>query len=174
MSFRRRRMTQPVKSIKHVVDTNGSIGGTASTTAVITTVDTPVRSSPNNVANASRVNAIFLRVEVIQEVAAAGIDNIYMIVFKNPGSSIGAPAVDNVGTSDNRKWIIHQEMIMTGSVLTAANAIPRTLFKGVIMLPRPYRRFGIDDELQVVIGHRTGESTQRTNFCLQCIYKEFR
>jgi len=175
MSFRRRRMMSPIRSIKHVVDTNGAITGAgASTTSVIDTVDDPTRAISNNVANGSRVNAIFLRVEVIQVIAAGGIDNIYLQVFKNPGNGLVAPAVDQVGTNDNRKWVIHQEMMMTGTVLTATDAIPRTLFKGVILIPKPYRRNGIDDRLDVIIGHRTGEVTQKTNFCLQAIYKEFR
>jgi len=46
------------------------------------------------------------------------------------------------------------------------------LFKGVIMIPKSLQRFGLEDRLQVIIGHRTGEATQKTDFCLQCIYKE--
>ncbi len=175
MSFRRRRMMSPIRSIKHVVDTNGGItGGTPSTTSVINTVDDPSRTVPNNVANGSRVNAIYLNVQVIGEVAAGGVDNIYMIVFKNPGTDMNAPNVDTVGTDDNRKWVIHQEMVMTNNGLTGNPAVPKTLFKGVILIPKPYRRNGIDDRLDVLIGHRNGEVTQTSFFCLQCIYKEYR
>jgi len=177
MSFRRRRMQSPVRSIKHVVDTNGAITGAApSITDVINTVDDPARGVSNNVANGSRVNAIFIRVEVVSIIGAGGIDNIYLLVFKNPGNGLVPPQVDQVGTSDNRRWVFHQEMLMTGQPggnPGSAN-IPRTLFKGVVMLPRSYRRNGIDDKVQVVLGHRLGEVTQKTNFCVQAIYKEFR
>jgi len=166
---------RPVVSVKHIVDTNGVIvGGTASTTDVIDTVNSPVSTVSNNVANGSYVRALFLNVQAIQLVVAGGINNLYMIVYKNPGNNVPAPAVDDVGTKDKRRFVIHQEMIMTGSVLTAADAVPRTLFKGVIRIPKVYQRNGYDDKFQVVIGHRNAEVTQQTDFCLQCIYKEFR
>ncbi len=174
--FNRGLALRPVRSLKHVIDTNGGItGGTPSTNDVIQAVDDPaaITGTPQQVHIGSTVHGIFLNVQVIQKVAAGGVDNIYMIVFKNPGNNLTAPNVDAVGNSDDRKHVIHQEMIMTGTVLTAAAAIPKTLFKGVIQIPRGMKRFGVQDRIQVVIGHRNGEATQQSNFCLQCIYKEF-
>jgi len=167
---------RPVHSLKHIVDTNGAIVAAAqSITDVIVTVDSPgAVTGPNQVEVGSTVNAIFLNVQVIQEIPAGGVDNIYMYVYKNPGGDLTGPAVDGVGASDERKRVIHQEMVMTGTVLTAASAVPKTLFKGVVLIPKGLRRNGVQDKLQVVIGHRTGEATQSSNFCLQCIYKEFR
>ncbi len=175
MSFRRRSLRlRPVQSLKHIVDTNGGVsGGAQSVNDVVVAVQNPAPTALNQVNIGATVNAIFLRVEVIQEVAAGGIDNIYMYVYKNPGGNLATPAVDSVGTTDKRKFVLHQEMMMTGTALTAASAIPRTLFKGVVMIPRGYKRFGVEDKLQVVIGHRAGEATQVSNFCLQCIYKEY-
>ncbi len=164
-----------VNSLKHIIDTNGGItGGTPSTTDVITTVDNPAAGTSNQCSIGSRVNAIFLNVQIIQVVAAGGVDNIYLIVYKNPGGDLLGPNVDGVGVSDDRKRVLHQEMVMTGNVLTAASAIPKTLFKGVVLLPKAIRRNGVQDKLQVIVGHRSGEATQQSNFCLQCIYKEFR
>ncbi len=165
---------RPVQSLKHIVDTNGGITGAgASVNDVINAVDAPVIATPNQIHQGSTVNAIFLRVDVIQKVAAGGVDNIYMIVYKNPGGNVPNPAVDGVGVSDKRKFVFHQEMAMLGTNLTPTDAIPRTLFKGVIKIPPRYKRFGFNDKLQVVIGHRVGEVTQQSEFCLQCIYKEY-
>ncbi len=176
MSMRRANLRlRPVNSLKHVVDTNGGItGGTPSVNDVITVVGNPSNGTPNECETSSLVRAIYLRVEVIQKVAAGGVDNVYMYVQKNPAADLLNPPVDAIGSNDKRKFIIHQEMMMTGSVLTAADAIPRTLFKGVIKIPGSYQRNGVNDKLQVVIGHRSAEVTQQSNFCLQCIYKEFR
>ncbi len=175
MPFRRGQGLRPIRSLKHVVDTNGGItGGTPSTNDVIDVVANPLNTASNECANGGRVSSIYLNVQVIQKVAAGGVDNIYMIVYKNDGNNVSAPAVDAVGVSDLRRHVIHQEMIMTGNVLTAAAAIPKTLFKGVIKIPRSLQRSGLDDKLQVVIGHRNAEATQQSNFCLQCIYKEFK
>ncbi len=166
----------PVRSVKHVVDTNGGItGGTPSITDVLRTVDDPrATGSPNEVGVGSTVHGMFLNVQIIQKVAASGVDNIYMIVYKDVAGATLQPAVDSVGTSNLRRFVLHQEMIMTGNVLTAAAAIPKTLFKGFIAFPKTFKRGAIDDRMQVVIGHRAGEVTQQSNFCLQAIFKEFR
>lgn len=164
----------PVRSVKHVVDTNGAIvAATPSVTDVIDTVADPADLSTNQCATGSTVHSIYLRVEVIGKDSASGVDNIYMIVYKNPADTIAPPIVDGVGSSDKRRFVIHQEMMMLDFKGTTSG-FPRTLFKGVIKLPRTFKRNGIDDKLQVVIGHRLGETTQLSEFCLQCIYKEFR
>ncbi len=163
----------PVRAYKHIIDANGAIsGGTPSVIDVIDTVADPTDTS-NQCATASTVHAIYLRVEVIGKDSAGGVDNIYMIVYKNPGANVTAPAVDAVGASDKKRFVIHQEMMMLDFKGTTSG-FPRTLMKGVVLIPRGYKRNGFDDKLQVVIGHRTGEVTQLTEFCLQCIYKEFR
>ncbi len=169
---------RPVKSLKHIVDTQGAlIAAAQSVTDVINVVPSPVIATTNEVAEGSTVHAIYLRVEIASVVAAGGVDNNYMIVYKNPGNNVAPPSnLDSVGVSDNKRFVMHQEMMMTGqngSNPGAAN-IPRTLFKGVVRLPRNYRRMGYDDKLQVVLQHRNGEATQRTDFCIECIYKEFR
>ena len=181
MSMRNRRSAlrlRPVKSLKHIVDTQGAlIAAAQSVTDVINTVTSPDLATANQVAEGSTINAIYLRVEVASVVAAGGVDNIYMIVFKSPGNNITPPGnLDSVGISDKKRFVLHQEMLMTGqngSNPGAAN-IPRTLFKGVVVLPRTFKRFGYDDKLQVILQHRAGEATQRTDFCIECIYKEFR
>lgn len=168
------RSLRPVQSVKHIVDTNGGItGGTPSVTDVIVTRDTPAAATTNECAVGSTVHAIFLNVQVVPIIAAGGVNNIYMIVYKNPGSSIPAPNVDSVGTSDDRRRVLHQEMLMLGNGNIDTN-ISRTLFKGVVRLPRSIKRNGILDKLQVVVGHRAAEQTQSSDFCLECIYKEFR
>ena len=177
MAFRNRRAfaLRPVTSLKHVVDTNGGISAAAvSTTDVMQAVDGPqYLISPQQINTGANMKWIFLNVQVIQEVAAGGIDNIYLAVYKNVGNNTAlAVNLDSIGTSDRKRFVIHQEMVMTGTALTAASAVPKTLFKGVIRIPKSLQRFGLEDRLQVLISHRTGEATQVTNFCLQCIYKE--
>jgi len=167
---------RPVNSVKHIVDTNGAVAAALqSTTDVINTVDSPQTIiNPNQVHVGSNVKAIYLRVEVIGKIGAGGVDNIYMAVVKNPANFFTFPNLDNQGISTRRKYIIHQEMIMTTPQNLSDNiGFPRTLFKGVIVIPNLYQRNGINDRLQVLLQHRTGEVTQTTNFCIESIYKEF-
>ncbi len=166
---------RPVKSIKHVVDSRGLVITDAqSITDVINTEENPVSTSPNQVQAGSTVHSIYLRVEVRGgAVATSGPENIYLGVYKNPGANLTPPNIDSVGSSDNRRWFIHQEMLML-TPTTAEGGFPRTLFKGVIKLPRAYKRQAIDDKLQVILQQKAGEVNQTTIFCIQCIYKEFR
>ncbi len=47
---------------------------------------------------------------------------------------------------------------------------PRTIFNGVIVISRGYRRFGPNDELQLDLL----SPGVNINFCFQAHYKEFR
>ncbi len=170
----RRQGLAPINRVKHVVDTNGAISmGAQSITDVIKAIDNPANSVSNECATASKVYSIYLRVEVIGKDSAGGVDNIYLYVYKNPANDLANPPVDSIGTNDKRKFVIHQEMMMLDFKGTTSG-FPRTMFKGVIKIPKAYQRNGINDRLQVVIGHRPAETTQLTEFCLQCIYQEFR
>ncbi len=176
MPFRRGgNRLRPVNSLKHVVETNGTVtAALASVTDVIDSVRNPDEVQPNQCEISSIVNAIYLRVEVVGTTAAGGVDNIYMGVFKNQTGNLTAPALDTVGASDKRRYFLHQDMIMLAPFVTGGTQFPRTLFKGVVMLPRSFRRNAVDDKLQVILQHRSGEATQTTRFCIECIYKEFR
>ncbi len=162
---------RPVNSVKHVIDTSGVVvGGATSTTDIINTVDSPdALTNQNHVGSA--VKFIYLKVEVVGVIAYAGVPRVYMYVFKNESSDISFPAVDAVGASSNKRFIIHQEMTMIADLLQTD--FPRTMFKGVIRIPKHYQRNAITDKLQVVIGNAAGESTGSARFCIQSIYKEF-
>ncbi len=158
---------RPVKSLKHIVDIQGALGvATKQDEDLVRASDAPVFSTnPQDVETGATVNAIFLNVQV-SATSTAALANVYMYVMKNPGNNITEVNANVVGTSDIRKHVIHQEMIMTEKNTTA---IPRTLFKGVIKLPRGMRRFGIEDRLVLSL-FAPGTTYE---YCVQCIYKEY-
>ncbi len=162
---------RPVHRIKHVVDVQGSLSDSVSAVPLIETVDAPTLGSPTQVETGSKVNGIYLKVEVLHS-SGNGLPNCYMIVRKNPGNILGPGTIDpkQVGISDDKKWVIHQEMIMGSG--DAGNGLPRVLFNGVIKIPRGYIRNGPNDKLEVIM--KTGQSPILFDFCLQCHYKEFR
>ncbi len=159
---------RPVQRIKHVVDSEGAlVAGTRSVVDLITTVDQPVLANVNNVQTASTVNGIYLHVEV-SHTSGAGRPNIYMAIFKNPGANLSNFDGDAVGADDNKKYVIHQEMLMMSG--DAGNGLPRPLFNGVIAIPKGYRRNGPKDKLSCILFSKTVAA----DFCLQAHYKEFR
>ncbi len=158
---------RPINRVKHVVDQQqAAVAGTQVATSLIDTVDAPVLAQVDEVETGSTVNAIYLKVE-INATSSAALANAYMFVFKNPASALTAPTANIVGSSDVKKYVIHQEMVM---LQQQDGSNPRTLFNGVIVIPRGYRRNGPDDNMSVLIF----SPGVNLNICVQCHYKEFR
>ncbi len=159
---------RPVHRIKHVVDSDGAlVAGTKSTVDLIASKDAPVLAQVNQVQTGSKVNGIYLHVEV-SHTSGAGRPQIYMMIMKNPGNALSIPEPNAVGSNDNKRYIIHQEMLMMSG--DAGNGLPRPIFNGVIKIPKGYIRQGPDDRLQCVLL----SPNVAADFCLQSHYKEFR
>jgi len=158
---------RPVNSIKHIVDQQGGLViGTRQTVVLVKAVDAPVLANANEVETSSIVNSMFLKVECYATSTAA-LANCYMYVAKNPGANLNTVNGNVVGSSDIKKFVIHQEMVMLEKNTTG---LPRILFKGVIKLPRGYRRMGTKDEVQLLL-YSPGVTV---DFCVEAIYKEYR
>ncbi len=158
---------RPINRIKHVIDFQGGIvAGTQQLTDITDTVDAPVLANRAEVQTGSTVNGIYLKVEAYASTAGA-LSNIYMYVAKNPGNNLTLPNANSVGSSDNKRFVIHQEMVMMQKVV---NGNPRILFNGVIAIPRGYRRMAPDDKLILA----TLAPGVNADLCVQCHYKEFR
>ncbi len=157
---------RPIHSLKHVVDVQGGlVAGTQSLNFIADAVDNPVSTvSPAQVETGSTVNSIFLNIQVAATGTAA-LANVYMAIWKNPGNNLTMPQANAIGISDNRRHVFHQEMIMTEKNTTA---IPRTLFKGVLSVPKGMRRMGVDDAIVVALL----APGVNFDFCIQSIYKE--
>ncbi len=167
--FRRRRQgssLRPISRIKHVIDNqSGMTLGVTLGVNLIKAVDAPVLANTSEVETGSTVNGIYLKVEAYATSSGA-LANFYMLVYKNPGGNISAPAPNTVGSNDNKRYVIHQEMVMFQK---QTDSNPRTIFSGVIVIPRGFRRFGPNDllELQML------SPGVNADVCVQCHYKEF-
>ncbi len=170
--FNRGMAIRPVHRIKHVVDIQNAVAaGTQSNQTLALTVDAPVLGNPTEVETGSKVNGIYLNIEAYATSSGA-LSNMYIAVFKNPGGNLTNPVPNAVGISDDKRFVIHQEMKMLQKEPTAdaLGGNPRTLFNGVIVIPRGYRRMGPNDIISVSL-LAPGVSA---DFCIQCHYKEFR
>ena len=166
---------RPVQSLKHIVDVpTSTVLAVQSVVPVVDATDSPSQTNVTGVQQGSTVNAIYLRVEVLGTTSYTQVPRVYMSVFKNPGNNFTPPNANGSGTSDLRKHIIHQEMVMISGVGLEGSGFPRTLFNGVIKIPPRLKRFGFDDRLSVLLQNGAGETTGIANCCVQCIYKEYR
>ncbi len=165
--FNRRQSLRPVNRIKHVIDVQGGhVLNNQGFTNLAIAVDNPVQSTSNQVAVGSTINGIYLNVEAYATTAGA-LANIYMMVVKNPGANLTFPQANLVGVDDNKKYVIHQEMKMMEQ---SVNGNPRTVFNGVIVIPKHLRRMAPGDVI-TMFNFAPGVDT---SVCLQCHYKEFR
>ncbi len=163
---------RPVNRIKHVVDIQQALPvNTPLPINVVKTVDSPVLANAAEVLTGSRVGGFFATVEVVaSETSTTATPNLYIYFSKNPGGVFGTmPNGNVVGTSDKKKYVIHQEMVMINP-LDGGN--PRNVFKGVIKIPKGYARNGPEDLIQMwMFIPSTGVAV---NICAQFHYKEFR
>ena len=167
MAFRNRYSMRPVNRIKHVFDVqNALVAGTQVNTTIAASTDTPTLADTDGVETGSKIGSFFIVVEAVATSSAA-LPNCYFILFKNVGGNLGTPPANTVGANDNKRYVIHQEMVMFQEQ-TGSN--PRTIFKGVIKIPRGYQRNGPNDLWQIGL-LAPGVSV---NFCIQVHYKEFR
>ncbi len=168
--FRKSLNLRPINSVKHIVDFSAALGsGTQLEIDLIVAKDNPTLAAPADVSVGCAVKWVYLTLEVsANEVVGGAIPNFYMYVWKNPGGNLTDTSPANTGDSDNKKHILHQEMVMFENTATGGN--PRNVFKGVIKIPRGKQRFGFEDKLGLVLL----SPAVNINLCFQCIYKEFR
>ncbi len=133
----------------------------------------PAISAVTQVNEGSTVNAIYLRVESMATNQWSGVSRVYLAVFKQVGGVGPFPDANAVGGNVLKKRVIHQEMIQLAGTLSGTDNFPRTLFNGVIKIPKSLRRFGYFDELHVLLQNGAGETTGIANHCVQTIYKEY-
>ncbi len=163
-----RSALRPIHRIKHVIDSQFATAlGVVENTTLAISVDAPTLAGVAQVETGSTINGIFLSIEVVNTGVTGVLANCYMMIFKNPGGNLTFPNPNVVGADDNKKYVFHQEMIM---LQMQDNSNPRTLFKGVIAIPKHYRRMAINDTIVVSVFSPGIEITG----CIQCHYKEFR
>ncbi len=165
---------RPINTLKHVIDSQQVIpAGTKNGFDIVVAAENAVSTVANQNDVGSNVRTIFLNIQVVNSVNAAGaINNVYMYVIVNPGGIISNatyPEVNEIGISNFRKQVFHQDMAMLSD---ANDSIPITLFKGVLKIPRKATRLGIDDKIIVFVGTPVGGA--EVDACVQCIYKEIR
>ncbi len=162
---------RPINRIKHVVDASATVGAGVNGGATIAlATDTPTLGVVSSVETGCKINGFYCRVEVASNEAIdlGAIPNVYLIIWKNTGGNLTAPAPNAVGANDNKRFVIHQEMTMIENKGQGSNA--RTLFNGVIVIPKGMRRMGPNDLWQALVLCPALDTAQ----CFQFHYKEFR
>ncbi len=170
--YRSRGMAlRPVNRIKHVVDASATVAAAATAGfPIASATDTPTLAATGSVETGSKINGFYIRVEAAsnEAISLGAIPNFYFLLWKNPGGNLTVPALNLVGSDDNKRFVIHQEMTMIENKGQGSN--PRTIFNGVIVIPKGMRRMGPNDIWTV----QTLCPILDNAVCIQVHYKEFR
>ncbi len=169
--YRRAMAMRPVNRIKHVVDLSGTIAANANGVFnIATATDTPTLAVTSSVETGSKINGFYIRAEIAsnEAISLGAIPNVYLLIWKNPGGNLVRPTINSAGDDDNKRFYVHQEMSMIENKGQGSNA--RTLFNGVVVIPKGYRRMGPNDVWEVLILCPALDTAQ----CIQVHYKEFR
>lgn len=132
--------------------------------------DTPTLANISSVETGSKINGFYLRLEVASNEAIdlGAIPNVYLAVWKNTGGNLSAVVPNIIGANDNKRFVIHQEMTMIENKGQGSNG--RTLFNGVIVIPKGMRRMAPNDVWTAQIISPALDIV----VCMQVHYKEFR
>ncbi len=162
---------RPINRIKHVIDASATVAANTDTGFVLAdTTDTPTLAATTSVETGSKINGFYIRCEAASNEAIdlGAIPNFYFMVLKNPSNSLTFPDGNVIGSSDLKRFVIHQEMTMLENKGQGSNA--RTIFNGVVVVPKGMRRMAPDDRWIV----RIICPALNTAVCIQAHYKEFR
>ncbi len=166
--FNRGNYLRPVNRIKHVVDSQFAVAlGVNNDFTIAFASDTPDLATAAEVETGSVIRDFFVSVEVVNTGVTGVLANAYALFFKNPGGNLTIPAANAVGIDDNKRYVFHQEMVMLNMT---DNGNPRTLFKGVLRVPKHMQRMAPNDLLQL----RVFSPGVALNGCIQVHYKELR
>jgi len=150
-----------------VVDIQGGINlGTQKVEDIVIADDAPTLAATKKVQTGSTVNGIYFKIESYATTSGA-LANFYIAIVKNPGGNVTFPNANAIGADDNKRFVIHQEMVMFQKV-TPSN--PRTVLNGVVVIPKGYRRMAPNDTIQVLVF----SPGVNCDFCIEAHYKEFR
>ncbi len=165
--FRRALAIRPVNSTKNIIDTEGALVATTnSVTDVAVGVEVQNYSSTSNeVPRGGRVTSFYYSVFVFANNEASSDNVVDMYWWKNVGGVSTLPTAGNTGTSDLKRFIIHEEKGLAGDL--GNGGLPMVV-KGVIKVPPSKQKFGLNDKLQLVIN-----SNINGKFCAKQIYKVF-
>ncbi len=166
--FNRGNYLRPVNRIKHVVDEQFITAlGVVHDHTIAFASDTPDIGTTAEVETGSTIRSFFTSIEVVNTGATGVLPNCYLMMFKNPGGNLTFPNPNAVGVDDNKKYVFHQEMLMLQGI---HDSNPRTLFKGVIKIPRHLQRMAPND---LIVSRIFSPGIEITG-CIQDHYKELR
>ncbi len=171
-----RTSLRPINRRKNVVDQSGIMAASTNVVLdfIITTVDQADLSVVDEVTTGSTVNGFYMSFYAISEggEVAAEVPLVDWYIIKDPGGSFGStfsatklPTPGSTGSHVNKRFIIHEEKGLAGGGDASTGGVPM-IFKGVLGVPRGFRRMAPQDRLTIC-----ARANFNTKECTKFIYK---
>ncbi len=116
-------------------------------TNIAKAVDNPATTVNTDVAQGSVIKAVWLSIDFCGLAATGVQQSTGLYLFKNPGANLTGPSPFNVGTSNEKKFVIKEWSQMT---MRNQDGNPPYHWEGWIKIPKRYQRMGTDDIWQMI------------------------
>ncbi len=163
-----RRQMSVVSSIKNVVDFASGITSTNTNDVIALATNSPLSTTQNHVANGCIIKAIWVVIDVCGLGGTGVLNSFDGYLMKNPGANLTPPGAGNVGTSNEKKFVVKQWHAM---IMRNQDGNNPYHWEGWVKIPKQYRRMGTDDTWNILINCTASVTGHKS---IQCIYKWFR
>jgi len=157
----------PVNSFKNIIDTDGGlVAGLASVTPVAIAVEVQnLVATSNNVPRGGHVRSFYYSLFVFADDTTGSVPPLIDVYWwKNVGGVSTRPTNGSTGSSDLKRFILHEEKGLSSS--KELGGMPM-IVKGVVKVPPSKSKFGLNDTIEMVL-----ESANISGqFCAKHIYK---
>ncbi len=163
-------MRAPIHSKKHIVQISQSTvsQAAAASTSLVQAIEGQ-SSTPTQIEEGAIVKACYVEFWVSQD-SASVVGSYTVVLFKDPGGNAGLNAAQMAALHDydNKKNILFTAQ----GLLTPNDGGQVPVIRGWYKIPKGKQRFGLLDELKVVIRNNNATAIDQ-NFCGLAIYKEY-
>ncbi len=163
-------MRAVIKSKKHVVQISQStVAQAAAVSTNLVTAQEATAAGPTGVEEGAIVKACYVEYWVSQD-SASVVGSYTVILNKDPGGNANISGADMAALHD---WDNKKNILFTAQGLLTPNdggQVP--VLRGWYKIPKGKQRFGLGDELNVVIRNNNATAVD-INFCGLAVYKEY-
>ncbi len=157
-----------INSVKNVFLTASGTTAASLVTSFAKAVTSPSPTVSNDVSHGCIIKAFYITINGCGLGGTGVLNNMDIYLMKNPGDNLTPPLGTSVGTSNEKKFVIHQWRFM---IMRNQDGNLPYHWEGWIKVPKIYQRMGTDDTW-VVQHNNTSGVTGHMSF--GAIYKWYR
>ncbi len=138
--------------MKNVRYLESSTGTTITNLTLVNAVDSPALTASADVERGCTINNIWISLDFCGLAATGVLQSTSVFLMKNPGSNLTEPTPRTEGTSNEKKFIFKTWTQMT---MRNQDGNPPYHWEGWVKIPKQYRRFGSNDQLNMSVATTT-------------------